>query len=342
MNVHGFKIGDLEIENPLVMAPLSGVTNIPMRILAKQHGAGLVVTEMVSAAGLSQGGQKTVEIMAGVPEERPLMVQLFGASPAWMARGAALAQEAGADIIDINMGCPVRKVIRHGAGSALLKNLPLIKEMLAKVRPVVTAPLTVKTRLGWSPGNGEISELAPILADAGVDGLTVHGRWAVQKFSGRADWDMIARAVELFPGPVIGNGDVTSHEHVARIMNRTGCAAVMIGRGALGNPWIFSQALDDLAGRPVKEPDISTRHETARRHADLLREHFGPDRSVYMLRSVLMWYSKGLRNAAHFRRRINRVKDYNLLMEILDGYYTCLKQEEKCKPEAFEIESKAS
>ena len=342
MSSAGFKIGSLEIANPLVMAPLSGVTNNPARMLAKRHGAGLVVTEMVSAAGLCQRNEKTIQLMASAPEERPLAVQLFGASPEWMARGAALAQEAGADVIDLNMGCPVRKVIRHGAGSALLKDFPLIKEILAKVRPKVTVPLTVKTRLGWSPGNGELVDLIPILADAGVDGLTVHARWAVQKFSGRADMAGISRVVEMFPGPVIGNGDVTSYEHVIEMMSQTGCAGVMIGRGAVGNPWIFSQALDALNGRPVEKPDFKVRHKTARAHAEMLKEHFGPDKSVFMLRSVLMWYSKGLRNSSGFRRRINRVKDFDFLMEILDEYYKSLEIESDFDPEVIEVESQVS
>ena len=342
MSINGFKIGPLEITSPLVMAPLSGVTSHPTRILAKRHGAGLVVTGMVSAAGLCQSSEKTIQLMASTPEERPLAVQLFGASPEWMARGAALAQEAGADVIDLNMGCPVRKVIRHGAGSALLKDFPLIKEILAKVRPKVTVPLTVKTRLGWSPGHGELIDLLPILADAGVDGLTVHARWAVQKFSGRADRARISRVVEMFPGPVIGNGDVTSYEHVIEMMSQTGCAGVMIGRGAMGNPWIFSQALDALNGRPVKKPDLRTRLTTARSHAEMLKEHFGPDKSVFMLRSVLMWYSKGLRNSARFRRRISRVKDFDFLMEILDEYYKSLEIEGDFEPEVIEVESQVS
>ena len=339
MSVHGFNIGSVGIPNPLVLAPLSGVTNLPVRILAKRHGAGLVVTEMVSAAGLCQHGEKTIRLMASAPEERPLSVQLFGSSPEWLARGAALAQDAGADIIDLNMGCPVRKVLRHGSGSALLKNFPLIKEILAKVRPKITIPLTVKTRLGWSPGNGEIIDLLPILSDAGVDGLTLHARWAVQKFSGRADWERIRQVVELFPGPVIGNGDVTSYKQVAEMMNMTGCAGVMIGRGSMGNPWIFRQALDDLDGRPVEEPDLQTRHSTARSHAEMLREHFGPDKSVFMLRSVLMWYSKGLKNSAGFRRRINRVRDFDLLMGIVDEYYASLETSREFESEVLEVES---
>ncbi|MBW2091935.1 MAG: tRNA-dihydrouridine synthase family protein, partial [Deltaproteobacteria bacterium] len=196
MSIRGFTLGNLRLDNPLVLAPLSGVTNLPFRLLAKRHGAALVVTEMISGAGLCQGSVKTVRLMDSEPEERPLVVQLFGARPGWLARAAELVQEAGADVIDINMGCPVRKVVRHGAGAALLKDFNLIKDILTQVRRVVTIPLTVKTRIGWKPGVGEIDDLAPILADCGVDGVTLHGRWAIQKYSGKADWSKIARLVE--------------------------------------------------------------------------------------------------------------------------------------------------
>ncbi|MBW2051463.1 MAG: tRNA dihydrouridine synthase DusB [Deltaproteobacteria bacterium] len=334
MSVYGFKLGNLNLDNPLVLAPLSGVTNLPFRLLNKRHGAGLVVTEMVSAAGLCRGAVKSIKLMESEAEERPLAVQLFGAKPGWLVRAAELVQEAGADVIDINMGCPVRKVIRHGAGAALLKDFGLIKEILTRVREVVTIPLTVKTRIGWKPGYTEIEHLAPILADCGVDGVTLHGRWASQKYSGRADWSMIARLVELFPGPVIGNGDVTSPDLAVQMLKQTGCAGVMIGRGALGNPWIFSQTLEMLENRPVAEPDYETRFQTAKAHAEMLLDYFGLPKAVYLLRSVLMWYTKGLRNSTAFRGRINQVKDFEQLMSIVEEFFIGLQTDEQPDAEA--------
>jgi len=328
MSAKGFNIGELGLENPLVLAPMAGITNLPFRLLAREHGAALVVTEMISGAGLSQGGPKSLKLMKSSDRERPVAVQLFGARPQWMARAAEIVQDSGADAIDLNMGCPARKVTRNGSGAALLKDFNLIAEIVSKVRQATSLPLTVKTRLGWSPDDGDILKLAPILADLGVDGLTLHARWASQGFSGQADWDAIASVVDLFPGPVIGNGDVTSPQAAADMLSLTGCAGVMIGRAALGNPWIFSQTLALLEGRAIQSPDIRTRFVTARRHAFMLGEQVGFDRAVFMLRSVLMWYTKGLPGSSAFRAGINRVRDFDLVLRMLDEYQNQLENRE--------------
>ena len=284
----------------------------------------MVVTEMVSAIGLTQGAAKTMKLLRSSPGERPLSVQIFGRDPDWMARGAAAAEEMGADIIDINMGCPARKVIRHGSGAALLKDFRLIESILKRVRRVVRGPLTVKTRAGWRPGEGGVLDLAPILADCGVDAVTLHGRFGIQGFGGRADWEIIARLVECFPGPVIGNGDVTRPEDVPAMLASTGCAGVMIGRAALGNPWIFRQALALLDGRPAAPPDLDARLLAAGSHARMLAELVGYDSAVYKLRSVLMWYTKGLDGSSAFRRTINQIRDFDLLMRMLEEYFRSL------------------
>ncbi|MDY6851241.1 MAG: tRNA dihydrouridine synthase DusB [Thermodesulfobacteriota bacterium] len=330
----GFKIGGLRLDNPLVLAPLAGVTSLPFRLLAKEQGAALVVTEMVSAAGMCQRGPKTMKLMATSPVERPLAVQLFGAKPSWLSQAAAMAEEAGADVIDLNMGCPVRKVVRHGSGAALLKDFRLIKDILTQVRRAVRIPLTVKTRAGWSPGQGEVLDLAPILADCGVDAVTLHPRYAVQGFGGQADWDIIAGLALRFPGPVIGNGDVTRPQQVLTMLKDTGCAGVMIGRGAMGNPWIFSRALALLEGRSAATPDLDTRFRTARSHATMLKAHFGLPRAAYMLRSVLMWHTKGLASSSVFRQSINQVRDFDRLMSLLDAYFNRLADLERQKSAA--------
>ncbi|MEW5723186.1 MAG: tRNA dihydrouridine synthase DusB [Thermodesulfobacteriota bacterium] len=324
MSAFGFNIGAVRLDNPLVLAPMAGVTDLPFRLLAKEHGAALTMTEMVSAAGLCLRSRKTFEMMETTPAERPLAVQLFGSRPEWLARGAALAQEAGADIIDLNLGCPARKVVRHGAGAALLRDFRRVREILVQVRPAVTVPLTVKTRAGWRPGENGVLELIPLLADFGVDALTLHPRYAVQGFGGRADWDLIARAVRAFPGPVIGNGDVTRPEHARAMLETTGCAGVMIGRGALGNPWIFDQTLSGLEGRPRPGPDLDERLRTALAHARMLGRRIGPGKAVFPLRSVLMWYTKGLPESSVFRRSINQVRDFDLLLGLLQRYFESL------------------
>jgi nifR3 family TIM-barrel protein len=323
----GFYIGRLRLENPLILAPMAGITNAPFRLLARRQGAALVVSEMVSAAGLCQGVVRTRQLLAGGPEERPLAVQLFGARPEWMARAAALAEEAGADLIDLNMGCPVRKVVRHGAGAALLKDFGLTLRIVKAVRQSIRVPLTVKTRLGWGPGGETILDLGPRLGEAGADGLVLHARYAVQGFSGRADWEMIGRLVERFPGPVIGNGDVGRPEQVVEMLERTGCSGVMIGRAALGNPWIFGQALARLEGRTPDPVSLQERRAMALTHAAMLSDHVGTGRAVFMLRSVLMWYTRGLRGSAAFRGRINQVGDYATLMDMVEGYFDRLEAE---------------
>lgn len=320
-------IGAVRLNNPLILAPLAGVTNLPFRLLAKEEGASLVFTEMVSAAGLNQQAAKTYKIMASAPEEKPVAVQLFGADPAWLARGAELAEAAGADILDLNMGCPVRKVVRNQAGAALLKDFDLIRKIVSAVRRAVRIPLTVKTRIAWSPEERDVLELAPMLADEGVDALTLHPRYAVQMFGGRADWDWVARLVEVFPGPVVGSGDVTRPEHAVDRLASTGCAGVMIGRGAMGNPWIFSQSLALLEGREPVEIDSARRLGTARKHALMLQDFVGPNRAVFMLRAVMMWYTKGLPNSTAFRQSINQVREFDRLLDRLDEYEAWLAEQ---------------
>lgn len=320
MTNHGFRIGSISLNNPLIMAPMAGITNTPFRRMVKEQGAALTVTEMVSAAGLFLRGARTWKLLETFPGERPFSVQIFGNRPEWMARAAVLAAEAGADIIDLNMGCPARKVVNHGGGAALLKDFKTIANILTEIRLVYKGPLTVKTRAGWRPGEGEVLDLVPILIEAKVDAVTLHPRFAVQRFSGQADWKVIARLVEKFPGPVIGNGDITHPRQVLTMMKTTGCAGVMIGRAAMGNPWFFSQALNLLTGRPITSPDLPTRRLVALRHARLLGELVGAHQAAYMLRSVLMWYTKGWPDSTSFRQSINQERNFDRVLELLDSY----------------------
>ena len=202
----------------------------------------------------------------------------------------------------------------------MLKDFALVRQILKGVRRAVKVPVTVKTRSGWRPGQGEILDLIPILVDCGVDGVTLHPRWGIQGFSGEADWELITRLVDRFPGPVIGNGDVKQASDVPLMLEETGCAGVMIGRGAMGNPWIFNEALALLQGRVLSRPEVKVRLDMAARHAEMLLEHFGLPKAVYMLRGVFMWYTRGLPNSAAFRGRINQVRDFDLLIHHLHEY----------------------
>ncbi|MEW6264114.1 MAG: tRNA dihydrouridine synthase DusB [Thermodesulfobacteriota bacterium] len=324
----GFNIGAVRLNNPLILAPLAGITDPPFRQIVKEHGAALTVTEMISAAGLGLKGVKTLALLERGPEEKPFCVQLFGTRPDWLARAAVMAEELGADIIDLNLGCPARKVVRHGGGAALLRDFKLIEDILTAVRRAVKVPLTVKTRAGWKPGEGEVLDLAPILAQGGVDAVTLHPRYAVQRFSGRADWDLVARLVERFPGPVIGNGDVTRPEQVLTHLRAAGCAGLMIGRGALGNPWLFSQSLTLLAGGTVETPTLAQRLAVAQDHALRLGRQVGPKKAVLRLRSILAWYTKGLPEAASFRQFINHETDFQRMIEGLTDYFHWLDEEQ--------------
>lgn len=329
MLMQGFNIGHVCLDNPLVLAPLAGITNLPFRMITKPFGPAMVVTEMVSAVGLVYRGAKTMKLMTSDPAEHPLAVQIFGRDPDSMAQGAVIAQEAGADLIDINMGCPARKVVRGGSGAGLLKDFGLIEQILKKTRQAVRIPLTVKTRAGWRPGEGEILDLAPVLMDCGVDAVTLHPRYGIQGFSGRADWDIVARFAERFNGPVIGNGDITTPKEAVERLGSHGVAGVMLGRAALGNPWIFRHILDMLQERSPRMPSLDERHRTALRHAGMLKDHVGPDHATLMLRSILMWYTKGLPDSTAFRRSINQIKDFTLLNAMTRDYFERLSMGER-------------
>ena len=241
------RFGSVEIESPLILAPMAGVCDLPYRMIARKHGAALVCAEMVSAKGLVYGNKHTREMLTVHKNEHPLSMQLFGAEPEIMARAAKVAQEYGADIIDINMGCPVRKVVQNGEGSALMKNLPLAEKVVSAVVKAVSVPVTVKMRTGWDDIEFVAPELARRCEAAGAAALAVHGRTREQFYSGRADLEKIAAVVKAVSIPVIGNGDITDGPSCARMFEETGCTAVMIGRGAQGNPWIFEEVRDYLS-----------------------------------------------------------------------------------------------
>ncbi|MDY6837164.1 MAG: tRNA dihydrouridine synthase DusB [Thermodesulfobacteriota bacterium] len=315
------KIGGLTLDNPLILAPMAGITQLPLRLLAKEAGCALVVTEMVSANGLIHRGKKTLELLRSHPAERPLSAQIFGANPEVMAEAAQIVQAQGADLLDINMGCSVRKVVKQGAGAALMAEPDRLEAILKAVRSAVRLPLTIKLRSGWDPSGDQAVKVARMAEDCGVEAVAIHPRTALQGFGGRADWSLIARVKDAVSMPVIGNGDVCTPNDVIKIQQQTGCDGVMIGRAAIGNPWIFSQALDMLHGRPAQMPDLSARLGVTLRYIESSVSHFGEFRAVRMMRSKLAWFVKGLPRASGFRSAIVRLQSFQEMTDAVRTYF---------------------
>lgn len=312
-------IGGVALDNPFILAPLAGLTNWPFRRLAKEAGAGLTVSEMASATALTFRGKATLKLLeTDKSVESPFCVQLFGKDPDHLARAAEVAVEYGADLIDLNLGCPARKVIHSGHGSALLKDLDAVRKILRAMVRAVKVPITVKTRPAFAPGvGGTIFDLLPILAGEGAAAVTLHGRMTSEGFSGEADWDTVARVAEKSEIPVIGSGDIVTAEQALDRLRNYGVRAVMIGRGAKGRPWLFKQCLALWRGEAMPEITFDERLRVARRHALLLAESVGP-KAPFMLRTVLMWYTKGLRGASEFRARLCREEDLEIQLALLD------------------------
>ncbi|MDR3039095.1 MAG: tRNA-dihydrouridine synthase [Candidatus Adiutrix sp.] len=313
------KIGPVALTNPFFLAPLAGLSNWPFRRLAKEAGAGLTVTEMVSATALAHRGRATLELLKTDPDlEKPFCVQLFGKDPDHLAEAARVAVAQGADIIDFNLGCPARKVVLSGHGAALLKEPQVVVGLVRALVRAVKAPVTVKTRPAFSPGAGTtVFDLLPRLVDEGLAALTLHPRPASAGFAGRADWSLVARLAEKSPIPIIGSGDITEPAEAVARLRDSGAAAVMIGRGAKGRPWLFRQCLEAWRGEPTRPATPAEKLLTAERHARLLAELIGPRRAPFLLRTVLMWYTKGWRGAAEFRVRLCREEDLETQLGLL-------------------------
>ena len=320
------QIGSLKLKNRLIMAPLSGITNLPFRRIVKRLGAGLVTTEMVSAMGLARQQEKTLRYLKSDPEERPLSVQIFGVDPQVMAEAAQIVVDAGADLVDINMGCPARKVVKTGAGGALLRSPDRVRDIVSAVRSVCSVPLTVKTRAGWSPDQHQpaVWDIARIIEDCGADAITVHPRFVTQRFSGTADWEIISQIKSKVRIPVIGNGDVWSPSIALDMMRQTGCDGVMIGRGALGNPWIFREILDLDKGLDPRLPELWERREVILSHFSLLTDLIGEKRAAKIMRGLLLWYTKGLPCSSRFRGTFTDIHDLDTLITAMDAYFASL------------------
>jgi len=318
------QIGNLKLENRLIMAPMAGITNMPFRVIVKGMGAGLVFSEMVSAMGLTLKAKKTLQYLKSVPAEKPLGVQIFGSEPDVMARAAEMAVEAGADTVDINMGCPVKKVVKTGAGASLLKDSKKVSQIVSSVRKICQVPLTVKIRAGWSPEKTVACEIARVIEDCGADAIIVHPRFVNQGYSGKAAWSLIAKVKEKVRIPVIGNGDITYPFDALNMMSLTGCDGVMIGRAAVRKPWIFRQILQLEKGLPIQEPDLLERRSIIMKHYNLLQDFMNEHRAALCMRGLLIHYTKGLPGSGRFREGFNRIKDLESLVSVMDDYFTTL------------------
>ena len=313
-----WKIGNVEMENTFVLAPMAGVTDLPFRRLCKEQGAGLICMEMVSAKAISFHNKNTEALMEIAPEEHPVSMQLFGSEPELMAEVARSIEERPFDILDINMGCPVPKVVNNGEGSALLKDPDKIVRIVKAVSSAISKPVTVKLRIGFENVPVDIVDIARRTEDAGAKAIAIHGRTRQQYYSGKADWDTIRRVKEAVSIPVIGNGDVDSPLKAEAMIKETGCDAVMVGRAVRGNPWIFRElnhyfAAGELLERPSVEEirDMILRH--ARAQIDLKGEFTG----IREMRKHVAWYTSGMRHSAGLRRESNQISSYEELENLL-------------------------
>jgi tRNA-dihydrouridine synthase B len=310
------------IDPPLVLAPMAGVTDRDFRLIVRRiGGAGLVSMEFVSSKAILSGNDKTRELMSFGDEERPLAIQIYGSDVETMARAAEVVEELGADVCDINMGCPANKVLKGCAGAALMADLRLAERMIAAVKRRLTIPLTVKFRVGLDHKRQSYLELGRICQANGVAAVTMHGRTAKQMFRGEADWSAIARLKEALAIPVVGNGDVRQPEDAIEMMRRTGCDGVMIGRAATKNPWIFRQIAARMAGHPEPEPTLEDRRRLILGHFRLVAEREPSKLALHKLRKFTGWYTHGLPHGRRLRQRINQLPDVESFLEAVEAFF---------------------
>lgn len=315
------KIGNLELKNKVFLSPMAGVTDLPFRLICKEQGCGLLYTEMINGKALCYDDENTKKMLKIEEEEHPVAVQIFGSGPEFMGRATEIMNDYSNEILDINMGCPAPKVVKNGDGSALMKNPKLAEEVLRAVVKNSKKPVTLKIRKGWDDNSVNAVEIAKIAEDCGISALAIHGRTREQFYTGKADWDIIAEIKKNLSIPVIGNGDVFTIEDSINMLDKTGCDAIMIGRGAQGNPWIFKRINHYMnTGEILPEPTLNEKISTAIKHLKLAVEEHGEYVAVREMRKHIAWYLKGLRNSAKLRDEINKIEDYQEVVSKLEYY----------------------
>ena len=323
------KLGSLYLRSNLVLAPLSGITDYPFRRLAREMGCGLVFTEMVSAEGLLRKGKSFLRIGK---DEHPVSAQLFGSNPEILAEAAQIAESMGADAIDINMGCPAKQVVETGAGVDLMRFPEKVKGILNTVRREVKGPLTIKIRSGWDGEHINAVEISKIAEDCGADAVSIHARTKIQGFRGRADWDLIGELKKTIGIPVFGNGDVTTPLLAKKMLEETGCDGVMIGRGALGNPWIFRlNNFIPSEGEPVIRSSLEERKDMIHYHFLQTQAHYGEQGAVKVIRKHVYWYTKGLPCCASFHSKLSGLREKEALFETITSYFDFIKRRGQCQ-----------
>jgi tRNA-dihydrouridine synthase B len=323
------RLGNLQLDYPLVLAPMSGITDYPFRRIAKEHGCSLVFTEMISAEGLLRKGKSLLKIGE---DEHPVSVQLFGSNPEILAEAAQMAESMEANVIDINMGCPGKQVVEAGAGVDLMQFPEKVKKILTIVRRKVKIPLTIKIRSGWDKEHINANVISNIAEECGMDAIFIHPRTKAQGFRGRADWDLIGKVKKAIHIPVIGNGDVITPLLAKRMLGETNCDGVMIGRGAFGNPWIFDPKNFRSSGEEdVIQSSLEERQRIIEYHFSLLMNHYGEEGALRKIRRHIAWYTKGLPSSASFRSALSEWREKEPLFEAVASYFNFLKQRGQCQ-----------
>ena len=315
------RIGNVELKNRYILAPMAGVSDLPFRLLCKEQGAGLVCMEMVSAKAIYYNNKNTESLMEIHPDERPVSLQLFGSDPKIMGDMAARIEDRPFDILDINMGCPVPKVVNNGEGSALMKKPELVREIVSSVVKAVKKPVTVKIRRGFDEAHVNAVEIAKIIEDCGAAAVAVHGRTREQYYAGKADWDIIRQVKEAVRIPVIGNGDVTCADEALAMFEQTGCDGIMIARGARGNPWIFHELAAWAAGEELPDPpDMDTVKQMILRHGALAAKYKGEYIGLREMRKHVAWYTAGFPHSSKLRARVNEINTLASLEQLMEEW----------------------
>ena len=315
------------LKGKALLAPMAGISNLPFRLIARSFGCALAFTEMISANGIIRKSDRTLEYLRTCADDNPLGAQIFGADPEIMAEAACIVANHGVDLIDINMGCPVKKVIKAGAGAILMKDPDRVSKIIRAVKKAVRIPVTVKIRSGWTRSSINAVEIARVAEKSGADAIIVHGRTADQGFGGVADWKVIAEIKKKVHIPVIGNGDIWQPQDAIRMLQETSCDAVMVGRGALGNPWIFKGIVQACSGQ-IKDflPNLDERQKVIKKHWEMETGYIGVKLANKNFRKHLLWYTKGLESSTRFRQLAGKLRDGQSVMNELNEYFRSLEE----------------